>query len=68
MIQLVEADLLGLGRCSVYEVEYRGGVVRVVPGSDLAGVWVHRGTRLERFVPAEDPELAEVLLGCGFSL
>lgn len=68
MIQQVEADLPSLGRCLVYEVEHRGGLVRVVLDADWRGVWLVQSTRLERFIPAHDPELADLLLRYGFSL
>ncbi|MFC4502141.1 MULTISPECIES: hypothetical protein [Streptomyces] len=68
MIQQVEAHLPGLGRCEVFEVEYKGDVVRVVLDADWRGVWLVQRSRLERFVPADDPGLAELLLRCGFLL
>ncbi|MFD8300701.1 hypothetical protein ACFV13_31325 [Streptomyces bauhiniae] len=66
MIERMDVELAGVGRRSVYALEFRGATVWLAPGP--RGVQVEQDGRLERFIPARDPELAELLLRLGFAL
>jgi hypothetical protein len=69
VIRRLEAEVPGVGRCEVFELEHRGGLVRVVVDAYWRGVGlVLEDRRPERFIPADDPELAELLYQYGFPL